>query len=65
MSKNELHGPGSKLMDGGVMQYEGNFINGKLTGKGYCISFDNTGSIKQVMVCEDGHPVSELVMPEE
>lgn len=52
-----MHGPGSQLMEGGIVQYECNFIQDKQVGKGFCIMRDPFGQILQVTTTLDGHPL--------
>ena len=63
MLKDQPHGPGTMRMEGGVVQYEGNWVNGKMVGKGYMTTFDNDGNIQRVCLCDEGHPVKELCLP--
>ena len=51
MYKGVPFGPGSQKMEGGVVQFEGNYIDGKMTGQGYMVTFDDKGEVDHVITC--------------
>lgn len=54
------HGPGSQLMKSSEIQYEGIWIDGKMVGAGYMITFDSDRNITDVMKCVNGHPTERV-----
>ena len=60
MLKHELYGPGSKLLKGGNILYEGIWKSDRMVGKGYLISLGDRGEIVTVMECKDGSPWTSI-----
>jgi hypothetical protein len=48
------------MMKGQTIQYEGIWIDGKMVGQGYMITFDDGKNITGVMKCINGHPIESV-----